>query len=634
MAGRFTFGRQDSILPSDVYDDTLAPGSALEGASVTTSQGDANALRSQVKRILGQTNWFDDIPIVNSKQRDLLDLNTDLDAFEERKILCPVQVLTDVTVPAAVAATGVLTLTGNVSNLDQVEIDGKTHTFQTVLTNVDGNVLIGASASDSIDNLIAAIVLGAGSGTLYAALTTLHPTVSAAAGAGDTMDATAKKAGTVANTFSTTDPTDGGAVMSWGAATLTGGAGDVVVLVAASSETPTVTAAIGTGLGTVVAILGGDVGAHDLVEITGSNPLNPKNLVRIRNAVTKDVISSTNDAEVFGLLQAETGVIQDDAFNDTDKQVQISFVEIDPTTDDLVPIDGADIGGEVIEYLYMNRIFLKDIPEDCVFPLIDFADNAAMVDVTLDRALDNQGTTPATQSTNIDWDIGASRELFWRDNAAADVFGIVEGSAGGTTIVKVTSDVDTFDVDAVVVDFANGMSINTGGTRPIRIGVNDGVIETTAGDLRLNAAAEMFFDDVNQTGSTWAQTDGIKLSEDTAEWDAFEAEFGEASFLKALVEAKLTAKFNKTSATVTSNIPADTDLTGSNLSVALHDMSGGDFVRDHDVFIDGDIMVGGVDLNADFDYYPGTSLAAGNIRVEFSLSATGQPDVITVISRA
>ena len=35
--------------------------------------------------------------------------------------------------------------------------DTKTYTFQTVLTDVDGNVLIGATASDSIDNLIAGV---------------------------------------------------------------------------------------------------------------------------------------------------------------------------------------------------------------------------------------------------------------------------------------------------------------------------------------------------------------------------------------------------------------------------------------------------------------------------------------------
>jgi len=117
-------------------------------------------------------------------------------------------------------ATGILTLTGNALDTETVVIDGKTYTFQTALTDVDGNVLIGAAATDSIDNLIAAITLGAGAGTLYATSTTLHLTVTAAAGAGDTMDATAKTRGTAGNSLATTETLTNG---SWANATLTGG---------------------------------------------------------------------------------------------------------------------------------------------------------------------------------------------------------------------------------------------------------------------------------------------------------------------------------------------------------------------------------------------------------------------------
>ena len=123
------------------------------------------------------------------------------------------------------AATGTLTLALNVADTETVTIDTKVYTFQAVLTNVDGNVLIGASASDSLDNLIAAITSGAGSGSLYAASTTAHQTATAAAGAGDTMDLTALKEGTAGNALSTTESVTNG---SWGASTMSGGAGDVV----------------------------------------------------------------------------------------------------------------------------------------------------------------------------------------------------------------------------------------------------------------------------------------------------------------------------------------------------------------------------------------------------------------------
>jgi hypothetical protein len=83
---------------------------------------------------------------------------------------------------------GTLTLTANAGNTNTVVIGTKTYTFQTTLTNVDGNVLIGAAATDSLDNLIAAINLDDGAGTTYALATTACPSHGAAwAGAGDTM---------------------------------------------------------------------------------------------------------------------------------------------------------------------------------------------------------------------------------------------------------------------------------------------------------------------------------------------------------------------------------------------------------------------------------------------------------------
>ena len=120
---------------------------------------------------------------------------------------------------AAVKATGTLTLTGNAANTETVVIGGKTYTFQTSLTNTNGNVFIGGNAAASLDNLIAAINLQVGSGTEYAAATTIHSSVTALAGAGDTMDITAKTAGTAGNSITTTETVTG----SWGGATMSGG---------------------------------------------------------------------------------------------------------------------------------------------------------------------------------------------------------------------------------------------------------------------------------------------------------------------------------------------------------------------------------------------------------------------------
>ncbi len=116
---------------------------------------------------------------------------------------------------------GVLTLTGQPLDTETVVIGGKTYTFQTVLTDVDGNVLIGASAGDSCDNLVAALNFDAGAGSLYAASTTEQTDVDASAGVGDTMDLVAQSGGTSGDSITTTETLTNG---SFGEVTLTGGA--------------------------------------------------------------------------------------------------------------------------------------------------------------------------------------------------------------------------------------------------------------------------------------------------------------------------------------------------------------------------------------------------------------------------
>jgi hypothetical protein len=118
----------------------------------------------------------------------------------------------------AVFATGTLTGT-TIANGNTVTIGGKVYTFRTVIS-LAYDVLVGATDSDSLDNLIAAINGGAGAGSTYGTGTVAHPDVSAAAGAGDTLDATARVAGTLANGIGTSATLSAG---TWGAATLTGG---------------------------------------------------------------------------------------------------------------------------------------------------------------------------------------------------------------------------------------------------------------------------------------------------------------------------------------------------------------------------------------------------------------------------
>jgi len=125
-------------------------------------------------------------------------------------------------------AVGILTLGAIPSNLDTVTVGAVTYTFETALTDTANFVLIGAAATNAIDNLIAAITNGAGEGTLYGTGTVANPLATAAVGAGDTMGATAVALGAAGNTVVTTASLADG---SWADTTLLGGvsvvAGDV-----------------------------------------------------------------------------------------------------------------------------------------------------------------------------------------------------------------------------------------------------------------------------------------------------------------------------------------------------------------------------------------------------------------------
>ena len=124
-----------------------------------------------------------------------------------------------------VIATGTLTGT-TIAADDTVTIADLTYTFVDALSEDTGDavpyeVLVGATDSDSLDNLIAAINGDTGEGTLYGTGTVAHPSVTAAAGAGDTMDVSfTAGAGVAGNDIATTATLTSG---DWGAANLEGG---------------------------------------------------------------------------------------------------------------------------------------------------------------------------------------------------------------------------------------------------------------------------------------------------------------------------------------------------------------------------------------------------------------------------
>lgn len=143
---------------------------------------------------------------------------------------------------SAIAATGLLTFTDNPLNTETVTIDSKVYTFQSTLTNSNGNVKIGATLEQSISNLINAINLTGVAGTDYATATTLHTTVTGVSSTATTLSLKAKTAGTAGNSIATTETLSNG---SFGGSTLSGGVADV-------ATNKTLSAPIATAAGTRV----------------------------------------------------------------------------------------------------------------------------------------------------------------------------------------------------------------------------------------------------------------------------------------------------------------------------------------------------------------------------------------------
>lgn len=124
-----------------------------------------------------------------------------------------------------VAATQTWTQALASSDGETITIGLETYIAKTALSSpaVPKEYLREAVLSDEVDNLIAAINRDQSvEGTKFATGTEENFDVTAAAGAGDTMDVTARNKGTAANSIATTD-TQAGAGNVWGGATLTGG---------------------------------------------------------------------------------------------------------------------------------------------------------------------------------------------------------------------------------------------------------------------------------------------------------------------------------------------------------------------------------------------------------------------------
>lgn len=139
--------------------------------------------------------------------------------------------------PKAQAVDTLTIAAGNAGNGETLVVAGVTYTWETTLTNVDGNVLIGADNIQSAYNLIAAITLGEtpaglGAGDVYAALTTLNDfaTAETVPGTANAMLATAKSGGTSGNALVTTEAMANAAWANFASGTLLGGVDGLITV--------------------------------------------------------------------------------------------------------------------------------------------------------------------------------------------------------------------------------------------------------------------------------------------------------------------------------------------------------------------------------------------------------------------
>lgn len=425
---------------------------------------------------------------------------------------------------------------------------------------------------------------------------------------------------------------------------VSGGTGVQHVVLGAGELPSNTTIAVGAvnTLGTVVA----EAGTFDsavLDEVAGATALQPKNLVRLTDGTTGDQILQADGREIFGLLQSESSTDGSTASDTTPNRLQITFVVRNATNDDLELATAGEMDGRNFDFAAVERFALDDLSEEAF--LGDGFVDAGGANITRQNAYNEQGTAPVDLTTNAVLDLeGAGISWTIRDDAEANLFQVSDGSGGqGTVLVAAGADLD---VNAGASDFLNGISVDTGAAgTTIDIGVtaantvtSGGALSmvSTAADLNLASGLELNLTDSYRAGSTWSLADGIQLAASSAEWDAFETQFGEVSLLAAITDAA-NPQIVKASANVTSTTAADTDvsLSDGNLDAALGDLSGGDFVGDHDIYYNGVLLRSGANAAANNDVYPGTDLNnSGDAQLRFEFQVKANRGVITVISRA
>jgi hypothetical protein len=396
-------------------------------------------------------------------------------------------------------------------------------------------------------------------------------------------------------------------------------------LLAATIATGTIAAALSASEGTY--------GSHSVTQTSGSSVITPKNLVVVRDAWTGLGFTGSAGRDVYGLLQVESGTLTGEAFNDTTKRIQISFVQetVSNGTSSLIAAPAATIGGKTIEYSYVRRTALDDIPEDAYLSntiFLDLAENvsgnfAMLSDITLDRAIDNQVGT-VTMDQNIAIRIAAGFSWTYL-SGTKELWKLVSSDTSDTLTVAV--DRIGFSSSFATM-FEQGISVASGTTQ-INVGVLAGTINTLTGvNLTLSGGNHLRFGDGMGAFSTYVGG-AIPFATATLEWNNYTTDFGNAtSLLGALhiLSQSASGAVGHTRFNAGVNVAVDPDVNvvfPTNLDATMGSYVGRDFKKDLEIYLNGILLLPGTSVDKN-DVYPGTAASTGDLKFPYRIRSGSQ----------
>ena len=387
-----------------------------------------------------------------------------------------------------------------------------------------------------------------------------------------------------------------------------------------------------TQSGAVTAQLGGAIGAHSLIENSGSNNLRPKNFSLVFDASSGAALLSAG-RQVYALLQVGSLATDGNAFADSgNDKGQLSFVRANATFDDLEAVPVADIENKIFVYSFSERSTLGDAPEELFRGDIDNADPGAGTTQTLDNAY-NGGSFIEVDATDLDWRFADGRGITMRKGAAGVILFQVQRSDGGTDLVQVGSNVDLFDVNAADSDFQQGITVDSA-DQAINLGKTAlGVIDSASIETRANSGDnEVSAPSADVKFQTVRETTALPLDDATA-GPISALSGGPYASISAAISAAITSAGLQLTLNIFvagSNFGQDANVPGASLDLTVFDIDANTPANvDAFVFLNGRLLLGG-NGTTNNDVYAGDTPANGDLKFDFPKGIKTGDVIITI----